>query len=201
MSDAKKFEKPVRTSNYDDKRGSYMDADGNYVYTTWEKRGSKWIEVPVCTIPLGDDGENAEWIIMLDRDDHDVDLQNRYQDENADYGFINQMVNQKAGCDSDMDDTDAWAAIEDPAANIFSQLFSEEEEMNPLVAELMEHMKKLTEDQINLIYEHFGAMKQLKQICDEENAANGTNKSPQSVGNRKKKIIERLKKFFENSAN
>jgi hypothetical protein len=65
----------------------------------------------------------------------------------------------------------------------------------------MEHMKKLTEDQINLIYEHFGAMKQLKQICDEENAANGTNKSPQSVGNRKKKIIERLKKFFENSAN
>lgn len=42
-------------------------------------------------------------------------------------------------------------------------------------------------------------MKQLKEICDEENAANGTSKSPQSVGNRKKKIIERLKKLFEAS--
>lgn len=200
MSDATKFEKPVRTSNYDENRGSYMDADGNYVYTTWEKRGKKWVEVPVCTIPLGDNCENAEWVIMLDRDDHDVDLQNRYQDENSDYGFINQTVNKKAGNDEDMSDTDAWAAIADPKADIFSQLFPEEEEVDPLVVELMEHMKKLTEDQINLIYEHFGAMKQLKQICDEENAANGTNKSPQSVGNRKKKIIERLKKLFENSA-
>ena len=26
--------KPVRTSEYDKNRGSYMDADGNYVYTT-----------------------------------------------------------------------------------------------------------------------------------------------------------------------
>lgn len=39
----------------------------------------------------------------------------------------------------------------------------------------------------------------LKEICDEENAANGTSKSSQSVGNRKKKIIERLKKLFEAS--
>ena len=66
--------------------------------------------MPVCTIPLGENGENAEWIIMLDHDDYEVDLQNRYQDENA---------------------------------------------------------------------------------------ANGTDKSPQSVGNRKKKILERLKKLIE----
>ncbi len=59
------------------------------------------------------------------------------------------------------------------------------------------HVKLLTPDQINLIYEHYGAGKTLKQICDEANAANGTDKSPQSVGNRKKKILERLKKLFE----
>ncbi len=28
--------KPVRTSEYDENRGSYMDANGNYVYTIWE---------------------------------------------------------------------------------------------------------------------------------------------------------------------
>ena len=57
-------------------------------------------------------------------------------------------------------------------------------------------MQLLTEDQRNLIYEHFGARKTLKQICDEENAANGTDKSPQSDGNRKK-ILERLIKLYE----
>ena len=29
-------------------------------------------------------GENAEWVIMLDRDDYNVDLQYRYQEENTD---------------------------------------------------------------------------------------------------------------------
>lgn len=190
-----KVVKPVRTSEYDENRGSYMDADGNYVYTTWEKRGKKWVEVPVCTIPLGENGENAEWIIMLDHDDHEVDLQNRYQDVNADYEFMNRIVNQKAG--DDMSDTDAWAMIADPNADVFDTLFPEEEEVNPKLQQLEEFMELLTEDQINLIYEHFGAGKTLKQICDEENAANGTDKSPQSVGNRKKKILDRLKKLFE----
>ena len=73
----------------------------------------------------------------------------------------------------------------------------DEEEVKPEIQQLEEFMKLLTEDQINLIYEHFGARKTLKQICDEENAANGTDKSPQSVGNRKKKILDRLKKLFE----
>lgn len=198
MSDAKRFEKPERTSKYDENRGCYMDADGNYVYTKWEKVGQKWIEKPLCTIPLGENGENLEWVIMLDRDDHEVDLQGRYQEENADYGFRNQVDNTKAG-DDDMEDTDAWAAIADPKADIMSILFPEEEETGPQVEKLLKLMEQLTESQINLIYDHFGAMKQLKEICDEENAANGTSKSPQSVGNRKKKIIERLKKLFEAS--
>lgn len=196
-NNAGEITKPVRTSEYDENRGSYMDADGNYVYTTWEKRGKKWVEVPVCTIPLGENGEIAEWIIMLDHADHEVDLQNRYQDENADYEFSNRVNNKKAGDDEDMSDTDAWAMIADPKADIFETLFPEEEEVKPEIQQLEEFMKLLTEDQINLIYEHFGARKTLKQICDEENAANGTDKSPQSVGNRKKKILDRLKKLFE----
>lgn len=198
MSDAAKFTKPERTSKYDENRGSYMDAEGNYVYTTWEKVGRQWVEKPLCTIPLGENGENAEWVIMLDSDDHDVDLQNRYQKENSDYEFRNQVYNTKAG-DDDMEDTDAWAAIADPKADIMSILFPEEEETDPQVEKLLKLMEQLTESQINLIYDHFGAMKQLKEICDEENAANGTSKSPQSVGNRKKKTIERLNKLFEAS--
>ena len=136
---------------------------------------------------------------MLDRDDHDVDLQDRYQEENADYGFRNQVDNAKAGDDDDMEDTDAWAKLADPDADIEKILFSKEEPEDPQVVKLLQLMEQLTESQVNLIYDHFGARKQLKEICDEENAANGTSKSSQSVGNRKKKIIERLKKLFEAS--
>lgn len=201
MSDVKRFEKPERTSKYDENRGSYMDADGNYVYTTSVKVGKKWVDVPVCTIPLGENGENLEWVIMLDCDDHDVDLQNRYQEENSDYGFRNQVDNSKAGDDDDMADTDAWAKLADPNADVEKILFSEEVPEDPQIVKLLQLMEKLTESQIDLIYDHFGAMKQLKEICDKENAASGTNKSPQSVGNRKKKIIERLRKLFEASEN
>lgn len=201
MSDAKRFEKPEKTSKYDENRCSYMDADGNYVYTRWEKVGRKWVEVPVCTIPLGENGENLEWVIMLDRNDHDVDLQDRYQEENSDYGFRNQVDNSKDGDDDDMEDTDAWAKLADPNTDIEKIFFSEEEPEDPQVVKLMQLMEKLTESQIDLIYGYFGARKQLTEICDEENAANGTNKSPQSVGNRKKKIIERLRKLFEASEN
>ena len=197
MSDAKKFEKPERTSKYDVNRGCYMDADGNYVYTKWEKIGKKWIEKPLCTIPLGENGENLEWVIMLDRDDHNVDLQNRYQGENEDYGFRNQVDNTKAGDDEDMEDTDAWAKLADPSADIEKLLFAEEELEDPQVTKLLQLMEQLTESQINLIYDYFGARKQLTEICDEENAANGTNKRPQSVGNRKKKDNESLRKLFE----
>lgn len=193
----KDFEKPVRTSKYDENRGSYMDASGDYVYTTWERRGNKWVEVPVCIVPLGNSGENAEWVIWLDRDDHVVDLQNRYQKENVDYDFINQIVNQSIGNDNNMEKTDVWASIADPKANILTTIFPEEEVINPQIEKLFALMQYLTEDQINFIYAHFGAMKSLKEICNEENVANGTNKSPQSVGNRKKKIIERLRRLIE----
>ena len=76
------------------------------------------------------------WVIMLDRDDHDVDLQNRYQDENADYEFSNRVVNKKVGDDEDMSDTDAWAMIADLKADVFETLFPEEEEVNPKINQL-----------------------------------------------------------------
>lgn len=201
MSDAERFEKPVRTSKYDENRGSYMDAEGNYVYTTWERRGDKWVEVPLCTIPLGENGENAEWIIMLDHEDHEVDLQKRYQEENADYGFRNQVDNAKAGDDDDMEDTDAWARIADPKADVEKVLFPEMEAEDVQLVKLRRVMSQLTESQRNLIYDYYGTRKQLVEICAEENAANGTHKSPQSVGNRKKKIIERLRKLLESLEN
>lgn len=122
----RKFNNLISTSRHDRNRGSYMDADGNYVYITWEKRGRRWVEVPVCIIPRGENGENEEWIRLLVLDDYAVDLQNRYHEEHIDYDFVNRVANQKIEDGEDMDDINAWTAIVDPAADVFNQLFPEE---------------------------------------------------------------------------
>ena len=55
--------RPVRKSEYSADRESYMDGQGNYVYRQWQQTSSgKWELVPVCTIPVGENGENADMI-------------------------------------------------------------------------------------------------------------------------------------------
>lgn len=182
-----------RTSNYDSNRDSYMAADGSYVYTAMVDENGRWVRRVMDRI-MPDCEANIELIRMLDQADHAEDLQNRYANENADYRFLNQL-NSKAGDDNYMDDTDAWAAIADRNADIEQILFSDEEE-NQQVEMVLAILEHLTESQINLLYEHFGAGKQLTEICDEENTANGTHKSPQAFGNRKRKLLNRVRKLL-----
>lgn len=195
MDDATNFNVPRRTSEYDPNRDSYVDTDGSYVYTTRVQENGRWIRKVLHRI-TPDTEENIELILMLDREDHAEDLQHRYEGELLDYGFLNQL-NSKAGNDDDMSDTDAWAAIADRASNIEDILFQDDEDEEPQSVQLHAFMELLTESQRGLIYDHYGLEMQLTEICDAENAANGTNKSPQSVGNRKRKILNRLRKLFE----
>ena len=70
-------------SHYNDDRDSYIDKNGNYVYPQWVKVGKSYERRVVDIIPLTE--ENRDIIILLDGSDHDMDLQDRYAAENADY--------------------------------------------------------------------------------------------------------------------
>ena len=63
-------------SHYNDDRDSYIDKNGNYVYTQWVKVGKSYERRVVDIIPLTE--ENRDIIILLDGSDHDMDLQDRY---------------------------------------------------------------------------------------------------------------------------
>ena len=52
----------------------------------------------------------------------------------------------------------------------------------------------LTKEQQDLYFQHFGMGKQLEEIRQEEIAVTGRDKSLQSVGNRKNKIIKKVAK-------
>ena len=62
-------------SHYNDDRDSYIDKNGNYVYTQWVKVGKSYERRVVDIIPLTE--ENRDIIILLDGSDHDMDLQDR----------------------------------------------------------------------------------------------------------------------------
>lgn len=80
------FERKSRVNTSSD---NYLDAHGNYVYTRMVHRpNGRWERKIIDIVPLT--AENMECIIVLEENDHDVDLAERYDDENADYGFLAQ---------------------------------------------------------------------------------------------------------------
>lgn len=185
-----------RKSHFNNSRDSYVDESGNYIYTQWvQQENDRWEREVVATIPFTD--ENRDIIILLDQDDHDADLGGRYDDENADYSFLNQQ--KKSNLDSAEDDDfrdDPIDCIVDKSADTFSLLFQEEAPTDPRIAEITEWIHSLPESQINLIYEHLGAMKFLEDIRREEELCTAKAITKQAMHNRWNKIIAKARKHF-----
>ena len=182
-----------RKSHFNNNRDSYVDDQGNYVYTQWVKRDNgKWEREVVATIPFTD--ETRDIIIYLDADDHDFDLDERYEEENADYGFRNKCKKAKKQ-DDDMEfDVDPIEEIPDPTA-----VTSDEEPVpeDPMITKIAEFIRtELTEEQQSLLFGHLGEGKFLEDIRREEEAATGKKVSKQAVHNRWNRIVTKACKHF-----
>lgn len=78
-----------RKSKVNTSSDNYLDANGNYVYTRMVRQpNGKWEREVIDVVPLT--AENMECLIVLEENDHDVNLAERYDAENADYGFLAQ---------------------------------------------------------------------------------------------------------------
>jgi hypothetical protein len=156
-----------------------------YTYWYWNEEAKKTLPI---TITAGQEGVTEEHIILLNDFDHAADLGDRYEQENRDYG----TENKKTRYESDPDDS-----IGDPIENLSTRktdpaffLEQKADEPNPIVEQLLALMEKLTPQQIDLIYDHFGSGHQLTEIAKEEGV------SVTAIHNRKSKIIARLRKLF-----
>ena len=179
-----------RTSRYSANRRNYVTSDGSYVYWQWDDELKR--EVQMYLTP-GKDGVTQEWLIFLDEADHAEDLQDRYAEENADYSFRNrQAQREKDGADS-ADPADMLPAKDGDPLDL---LCAGEPTTDPRMEQLAAFMDRLTQAQRDLVFDHFGALKQFTEIRDEENAADGADKSVQSVFNRMDKILTRACKEF-----
>lgn len=128
------------------KKDSYLDENGNYVYTRMVlNRNGKWERQIIDIVLLT--AENKECIIVLTENDHDVELSERYDAENEDYEFL---ARKKA------DYGDPFDTIATPV--------SKEETENSMMEQILAFIETLTPSQKDLVYEHLGARKQLEEI-------------------------------------
>ena len=187
-------------SHYNDDRDSYIDKNGNYVYTQWVKVGKTYERRVVDIIPLTE--ENRDIIILLDGSDHDMDLQDRYAAENADYGMENRKQRQADGSQTDGDDdqtfdSDPMESIADPRADVMTTLFPDGTPGNPLVTQAEEFIEtQLKPAQQDMIYGHLGEGKYLEDLRREENERTGKEVKKAAYHDRWDRIIQKGCRYF-----
>ena len=187
-------------SHYNDDRDSYIDKNGNYVYTQWVKVGKSYERRVVDIIPLTE--ENRDIIILLDGSDHDMDLQDRYAAENADYGMENRKQRQADGSQTDGDDdqtfdSDPMESIADPRADVMKTLFPDDTPGNPLVTQAEDFIEtQLKPAQQDMIYGHLGEGKYLEDLRREENERTGKEVKKAAYHDRWDRIIQKGCRYF-----
>lgn len=178
-----------RTSAHSKNRRNYLNQEGGYTYWRWDEESK--CEIPVHLTP-GEDGMTTEWVILLNSIDHDEDLGDRYEEENRDYHFENFKRAVAAGNTGDVVEEE-FAGFASHKTDPVSVLFGQAKTENPEVVKLRKAMRQLTPAQLDLIYSIFGEMRTCADIAREQGV------TKQAVGNRKNKILKRLKKLMEGS--
>lgn len=140
------------------------------------------------TVSLEDEGVTEDLIAFLHASDHEAHLQDRYQEENTDFGFLNQA----ARCVSDPDhEENPYDRIEDKNSDVWEVLFPEDAVLSGQLERLTEIMSGLTDSQRDLIHRLYGEQKRPADIARED----GVSKT--AVFNRQKKLMDRIRKLLE----
>ena len=186
----KSNETKKRKSGFNPNRTCYLTADGKYYcYERWDDNAKC---VVTQRLEVGKD-LSVELTIMLDEFDHEMDLQDRYEDELRDSLFEAKVNSYKANPD-DEDTIDPWDTLSDKSGSPEDILFAEPETENPQVAQVRKVIdENCTESQQNFFFEHFGKLEEMRQAEAEQ-----TGKLPSSAAmtNRKNKIIDKVAKSF-----
>ena len=179
-----------RKSNFNSNRPCYLSADGKfYCYEVYDSETDR---VVTQKFEVGKGDYSLDWTIFLDETDHDMDLNDRYQQEFKDPLFEAKAESYKADPENE-DKVNPWDTIFDKSASPEEVLFSEPEAENPDAEKVREVIDtRCTARQQELFFSHFGEGKQLEQIRQDEVAKDGKEKSLQSIVNVKNDVIKKV---------
>ena len=140
------------------------------------------------TLHAGKDGVTKKLIKFLKASDNEIELQERYQEENTDYSFLNAMI----GADSspDCDEDNLLEQIPDTRADIMQILYPEAEH-NELILRLRAAMEELTDSQRELINALYYQCKGVSEIAREQGVTHW------AIMDRRNKILRHLAKLVK----
>ena len=149
----------------------------------------KSVDGTMITIRAGENGVTEEMIRILRESDNDMNLQERYQEENESYSYRNAVEHFEKVPNEDEDHP--LERIADGRADIMGILFPDRAEDSLLLQKLEKAMEQLTEGQQDLIYELYGFCKSMADIAREQDV------TLTAIQNRRNKIFRRLKKLID----
>jgi hypothetical protein len=139
---------------------------------------------------------SLELTLILDSSDHDMDLNDRYQDELCDPLF-EAKVNSYISDPNNEDVINPWDAIADKGGSPEDVMFAEPEPENPQAVEARRVIdEECTEAQQAFFFEHFGKGTQLEEMRQAEAEQTGRLPSSAAMTNRKNKIVDKVAKSF-----
>jgi len=142
----------------------------------------------------GVDVTEEEFDVLLDSY-HAEQLNDRYWEEHLDYTSEMKKARYETGEEDVLHDP--IESIRDERGDVLSQILHSEEQESEMVRTFLERvLPKLTESQINLIYDFYGARKTLEEIRLEEATITGKVVTHQAMSNRLKKIHARVEKLM-----
>lgn len=175
-----KKQKGEVTKYFNPRRPHYTDKDGNYVYT-YQQLQDDGTYVDVKTIiELTDETVNI--IRVLQESDHEIDLQDIYEDRRRDK-FVTMVDSNNDNNTSKIDN------IPDKKMDIYKLLFEDDEHED---SKYDDFMATLTENQRDLIYDHINLGKSLAQISKESKGK----LTPKALEHRWLKIRDLARVFF-----
>lgn len=149
----------------------------------------KSVDGTMIIIRAGENGVTEEMIRILRESDNDMNLQERYQEENESYSYRNAVEHFEKVPNEDEDHP--LERIADGRADIMGILFPDRAEDSLLLQKLEKAMEQLTEGQQDLIYELYGFCKNMADIAREQDV------TLTAIQNRRNKIFRRLKKLID----
>lgn len=182
-----------RKSGYNRNRTCYLSSDGKYYcYEAWDPDAKRMV---TQKLEVGKD-LSLELTLILDSSDHDMDLNDRYQDELCDPLF-EAKVNSYISDPNNEDAINPWDAIADKGGSPEDVMFAEPEPENPQAVEARRVIdEECTEAQQAFFFEHFGKGAQLEEMRQAEAEQTGRLPSAAAMTNRKNKIIDKVAKSF-----
>lgn len=176
-AEKKKEQKKNYRSRYDANRKCYRQDKTHYVYEEWVETGKNQGYYIDHVFTVGEDGVTLELLDYLQATDN-----GEVQDQEDDERNLELLA----------ETMDAYAKSPE------EELYGEEEPQIPLFEEFEEKVKPhLSEEQMDFIYERFGACKTLDEIAEELLLGeDGKSISRPAVLGRQKRIFAKVNKYM-----